>query len=563
MAPLLFVVAVAIRFLSPVGAARNQHVQTHHGPRIQARLPLLPYPAEVKVAASDAKPFELKPGVAISIGEGIDKDGLTVTMLKDLLNSASKGNGSGAGGKSAFMEASALGSISLRLAGNASAGSTDEQGYKLRISDKTVELEAPSPAGLFYGAQTLRQLASEGSSRHLPAATISDSPRFVWRGLHLDVSRHFFTADQVKQLLNVMSLYKMNRFHWHLTDDQGWRLPVESYPKLTSVGGKGKAYTKEEIKDVVAYALERSIEVVPEVDVPGHVQAALFAYPDLGNSDIEDWQAPEDVMQEWGISDYTLAPSNASLDFLGKVFDTLAELFPSKIVHMGGDEVRLGQWSQSKAADAFLAQGSGDEAGRGNNSIFIQRVEDRGMKVAKVFNKKLVDLVKSRGRKVAAWDEAQHTGSFPDDGIVMAWNSEQELSSAVQAGRPAINANIGVLYFDHAQGSSEPVSQGGCTSWQGVYSYELMPADLTKAQEKLVLGAQGQLWSEYFPNWTHVEYMAHPRSLALAEKAWTPKGGISSEAEFEVRLRKRLGDLDALGVKYRKLTTDGCSSNLK
>merc|ERR1719433_600488 len=329
----------------------------------------------------------------------------------------------------------------MALSGEASAGTTAEQGYNLNITDEAVVLEAPTPEGLFYGVQTLRQLISteEGAAAAtLPAVTISDAPRFVWRGLHLDVSRHFFTADQVKSLLDTMSLYKLNRFHWHLTDDQGWRLPVDAYSKLTEIGGEGQAYTKEEIQDVVAFAQARHIEVVPEVDVPGHVEAALAAYPELGNSDIPDWKAPEGPMTQWGISDYTLAPSNATWAFLEKVYDTLTELFPSKLVHTGGDEVRTGQWGRSAAAHAYvsLLEGAGGDAGQ---------------EVAKLFSSKMNEMLKARDRRVIAWNEAQHTGSFPDDGIVVAWTSVSEAVTAVQAGRQAINADIGVFYFDHAQ----------------------------------------------------------------------------------------------------------------
>jgi len=350
-------------------------------------------------------------------------------------------------------------------------------------------------------------------------------------------------------LLDTMSLYKLNRFHWHLTDDQGWRLPVDAYSKLTEVGGGGQAYTKEQIQDVVAFAQSRHIEVVPEVDVPGHVEAALAAYPELGNSDIPNWKAPEGPMTYWGISDYTLAPSNATWTFLETVFDTLTELFPSKLVHTGGDEVSRGQWDQSAAAQAYMSL---LEGGRGS----------AGEQVAKLFSSKMVEMLNARKRKVAAWDEAQHTGSFPDDGIVFAWNSVEEAVEAVKAGRPAVNADINVLYFDHKQAmSGEPQDQGGCSSWQNVYNYDPMPEALASHPEetqKLILGAQGQLWSEYFPNWTHVEYMAHPRSLALAERTWTPAAAIKGEEEFEGRLRQRLVDLEQRGVNYRALG-GGCS----
>jgi len=324
---------------------------------------------------------------------------------------------------------------------------------------------------------------------------------------------------------------------------------VEDYPKLTQVGGQGKAYTKDEIKDVVAHATARHIEVIPEIDVPGHVEAALAAYPELGNADVPDWEVPTGPMKRWGISPYTLAPKNATWTFLSKVYDTVAELFPAKIVHIGGDEVSTGEWSQSPAAKA-----AGTAAASASTSL-AERGE-AAQEVAQLFNRKIVDFLKAKGRRAGAWDEAQHTGNFPSDGIVYAWNSAQEATAAAEAGRQTVVADIQVLYFDHAQAEQgEPANQGGCSSWEDVIQYEIMPEGLSEAAQKLVLGAQGQLWSEYFPKWEHVEYMAHPRSLALAERTWSPraKDGKPDAQEFKGRLTQRLADLDQLGVNYRKL----------
>lgn len=512
-----------------------------------ARLPLVPYPAEVKMGQLGAKPFELRKDSAISVGEGIPEDHLSVVNLRALKAAAGKA-GQGAG-------------ISLKLVQGAEAGSAAAEGYRLHISDGGVELESPSLAGLFYGVQTMKQLATQGkgSSAHWPAAVIKDAPRFVWRGMHLDVSRHFFSAIEVKRLLDVMALYKLNHFHWHLTDDQGWRLPVDGYPELLTVGAHNKAYTKDEVKDVVAYAAARHIEVVPEVDVPGHVEAALAAYPDLGNLDVEGREAPKTPRMQWGVSMYTLAPSNATWQFLGKVYDSLAELFPASVVHIGGDEVMKTEWGQSKAAKVLLQTG---EAARLLQTGEASSAEEANMapqdKVAKLFARKINQLLVKRGRRVAAWDEAQHEEGFPSDGIVMAWRDAGEAELAAQAGRQVVVADQAKLYFDHAQAKdNEPASFGYCSSLANVYGYDPMPQNLTQTQQKLVLGAQAQLWSEYFPKWDHVEYMAHPRSLALAERLWTPTSNIQGMSEFSGRLAQRLWDLEHLGVNYRRVSKGG------
>jgi len=547
----LLVVGLFAAALSPTEGSRAL-LRTHtalRGPEksetTEARLPLLPYPAELKLAPEGSKSFSLQADTAITLGEGVEKDDPAAASLRDVLKEF--------GGKD-----KSAGAITLSLKGKAEEGSAAEQGYSLRITDKGVEVEAPSSQGLFYAVQTLRQLVprEKGATAGLRALNISDAPRFTWRGLHLDVSRHFFTAKEVKRLLDAMGLFKLNRFHWHITDDQGWRLPVEGYPKLTEVGGEGKAYTKEEIQDVVAHAQARHIDVIPEIDVPGHVQAALAAYPELGNSDVKGWVKPTEPMRSWGISQYTLAPNNKTWSFLTKVFDTVAELFPGKIVHMGGDEVMTSEWSQSKAAKAAAA--SMPQSTAALVEVDAEGGEESAQDVAMLFNSKMIGMLKGKGRRVGAWDEAQHTGNFPSDGIVFAWNSASEATAAVTEGRQAVVCDISVLYFDHAQSTgAEPSNQGGCSSWKSVYQYEIMPEGLKEDQQKLILGAQGQLWSEYMPNWTHVEYMAHPRSMALAEKTWSPQASLGNEEEFEVRLRERLGDLDKLGVSHRGLD-GGC-----
>jgi len=506
------------------------------GSSAKERLNLVPFPAEVATPPG-AKPFLLKKGSELSLGEGIPKDDLSVSLVKKLMaDVGEEGKGS---------------QINLRLSKN-----KDEkaEGYKLKVAHDGVDLEAPSLAGLHQGVQTLRQLAVPGekANANLPAVSIKDAPRFSWRGLHLDVSRHFFNASSVKRLLDVMSQYKLNSFHWHLTDDQGWRLPVDGYPKLLTVGGQNQAYTKEEVKDVVAYAKARHIKVVPEVDVPGHVEAALAAYPELGNMDIPNREAPTKPRVAWGVSQYTLAPTNATWSFLEKVYDTLGELFPDQVVHIGGDEVMTSEWGESKAAQGLFQQS--EESSLKGSALFYER-QHTEKQVGKLFETKIADMLKKRGRKAAAWNEAMETAGFPKDGIITAWSDASVVRRAINQSRQVIVADQGKWYFDHSQArSGEPTSFGGCSSLANVYEYNPMPQGLTAEQQKLVIGGQGQLWSEYIPTWKHAEYMAHPRSLALAERLWTPTQAIQSFAEFKTRVSNRLWDLEHAGVNYRRVT---------
>jgi hexosaminidase len=414
------------------------------------------------------------------------------------------------------------------------------EGYQLRVFGDGVVLKAPALAGLFYGAQTLKQLMSS-SDTDLARVTIEDTPRFAWRGLHLDVSRHFFTAEEVKRLLDTMAMFKYNRFHWHLTDDQGWRLPVQSYPKLTQIGaedshGTPKAYTADEIRDVVAYAAARHIEVLPEVDMPGHSAAAIAAYPELGNVDIPGWDPPPKPEQTYGVKNFVMSPSSASLSFMETTLSEVADLFPGSLVHIGGDEVPTEQWQESQMALAVQQQ-----EGLPNVQSF--------------FNKWASTILHSKQRTAVAWDEARKVGGLRDNAIIMAWRSADELRKAVREGRQVINADSSSLYFDHYQGpqAQEPKAICCLATLEQVYNYDPMPSGLTDQEQRLVIGGQGQLWSEYFPTWKHTEYMAHPRSLALAERLWTAPSQIANFDEFKQRLQERVHDLDVLGVNYRSI----------
>jgi len=353
------------------------------------------------------------------------------------------------------------------------------------------------------------------------------------------VSRHFFGADRVKSLLDVMASLKLNRFHWHLTDDQGWRLPVEGYPKLSTIGSHGVSdgfYTVEEILDVVRYAHERHIKVLPEVGSPGHATAAIAAYPEFGNDDVPNRTAPEGPWQEWGCSQYTLAPCRKTMDFLQDVFAQVTELFPDAMVHIGGDEVGRKEWSHSVLAETVR---------KALHLHFLQGY----------FTARCADMLRSQNATLVAWDEVLEAGGFPQDGIIMAWRNRDQVVKAASRGRRTVVAVQNKLYFDHYQGNenTEPEAFPGRTDLETVYKYDPMPMELSEKQKAFVLGGQGQLWTEYIESWEHLGYMAFPRTHAMAERLWTPNGQLASFDEFRSRLAARLQDLDRWGMSYRKL----------
>lgn len=546
----------------------EQHVKGHGSDR----LPLVPYPQKVELLDDTGGSFVLSHDTVIKAGPGIPEGDMSLVSLRQRIEDVLPRPGGSSPTKSG---PSSL--ISLDLVPREGA---DPESYKLSIRSGHAELTAPALQGLFYGVQTLRQLIPysmeqqeqpagrradllrtssftqiNGSdtveARALPAMVIEDAPALKYRGLMLDVGRHFFTADQVTKLLSTMASFKMNKFHWHLTDDQGWRLPVKDYPELTRKGagpryeGRRKMesgpnfegfYTEEDINRVVKHAADHHIEVIPEVDVPGHTAAAIAAYPELGNSDAAPPQGPT---HSWGVHAWTLAPTAKSTSFLQSVFGTVARLFPSKYVHVGGDEAPQDQW---RSASKRAKRGWDPEALRDRN-------------VQSFFNRKVGSILLELGKSMAGWDEVQAMPGLRNDTTIFAWRSEDELRKAVRDGRPVINADNGHLYLDHYQGPErrEPKAIGGFTSLAQVYAYDPVPEFVPEKDRHLVLGGQGQLWSEYFPDWERVEYMAFPRALALAERLWTSKKEIKGFHDFQKRLHPRLTDLKRWGVTFRNM----------
>lgn len=422
--------------------------------------------------------------------------------------------------------------------------------HSVVIRESGVTIIAPDAEGLFQGSRTLIQLL-DTDQPSIPCATITDHPRFQWRGMHLDVCRHFFPVEFVKKYIDLLARYKMNTFHWHLTDDQGWRIEIKKYPKLTEIGGwrsgsqvgpygrreydsisYGGYYTQEQIREVVAYAAARHITVVPEIEMPGHAMAALAAYPELGCTG-----GPYEVQKGWGVFEDVFCAGNDSMfSFMQNVLTEVMELFPSEIIHIGGDECPKESWKKCPKCQARMtAEGLKDE--HDLQSYFIQRIEQ---------------FVNSKGRKIIGWDEILEGGLAPN-AAVMSWRGTEGGVAAAQSGHFAVMSPGSHCYFDHYQGdpANEPLAIGGYTTVQKVYSYEPIPAELNAEQAKYILGAQGNIWTEYILTPEHVEYMALPRMLALAEVLWTPKEK-RNEADFIRRMEKELSWLEAIGVNASK-----------
>lgn len=443
----------------------------------------------------------------------------------------------------------------------------DAEAYRLTAGpDGGVEIRGGDAAGVFWGAQTLRQLLGPDAFRRAPVrpgtrpvlahGTVEDAPRFRWRGLMLDVARHFMPKDGVLRYLDLMAAHKLNVFHFHLTDDQGWRVEIRKYPRLTGTGSwrartkfghrasplweekpHGGFYTQDDIREIVAYAAERHIVVVPEIDVPGHSQAAIAAYPELGNTDVVDTTTLS-VWDSWGISPNVLAPTDTTLRFYEGVFEEVLELFPGEFVHVGGDECLKDQWRSSPAAQERIRElGLKDEDGL--QAWFIGHF-DRWLS--------------ARGRRLIGWDEILEGGLAPG-AAVSSWRGYAGGVAAARAGHDVVMCPEQQVYLDHRQdaGADEPVPIGYVRTLEDVYRFEPVPGELTPEEARHVLGTQANVWTEVMEDAARVDYQAFPRLAAFAEVAWSalPAPAERDFAGFERRMTAHYARLDALGVAYR------------
>ena len=436
----------------------------------------------------------------------------------------------------------------------------EAEGYLLTVSQKGVSIQGGSAAGVFYGIQTLRKAVKEGPIMN--PVVITDAPRFVWRGMHLDCSRHFFSVDFVKKFIDLLALHNMNRFHWHLTDDQGWRIEIKKWPKLISVGSKrsgtiigtnsdiddgipyGGYYTQEEARDIVRYAQERHITVIPEIDMPGHMLAALASYPELGCTG-----GPYQVGHYWGVYKDVLCVSNERVyQFVEDVLTEIMDIFPSEVIHIGGDETPTDKWLQCPRCQALQKQLPAPQ----------QAAEDFEPLTSKLsplqahFTKKVFDFLTSKGRRALGWDEI--LDGSPQDAMIMSWRGTKPGAKAAETGHDVVMTPTTYCYFDYQQVKDtqfEPSRCGGFIPIEKVYSLDPAPDSLSVTAREHILGAQANLWAEYMTNEAMVEYQALPRMSALSEVQWTQPERKDYEA-FKERLTRLTALFELYHYQYAK-----------
>ena len=439
-----------------------------------------------------------------------------------------------------------------------------DEGYRLDVTTEGVVIRAPKRAGLFFGLQTMRQLLPpaifrqarvEGIEWTLPCVSITDYPRFQWRGLMVDPARHFIPKSALLRFIDVMALHKFNTLQLHLTDDQGWRIEIRKYPKLTEIGAwrdetlignllhdtphkfdgrpHGGYYTQDDIREIVRYAADRHVTVVPEIEMPGHARAAIASYPELGCNPDQRLS----VRTIWGVCQDIFNPSDETIAFLQDVLVEVMELFPSTFIHIGGDEAVKDQWKASESVQARIRElGLADEEEL--QSWFIRQMDE---------------FLTRHGRRLIGWDEILQGGLAPG-ATVMSWRGMDGGIAAARKGHDVVMAPTSHTYFDYYQGppEDEPLAWGGLLPLETVYDFEPIPEELDKEQSRHILGAQGQLWGEYIPDERQLEYMAYPRACALAEVVWSPKEGRDYDG-FRQRLERHLERLKVLDVNYRPL----------
>ena len=459
---------------------------------------------------------------------------------------------------------------------------TNEEGYELKVTYNEIVISGKTSKGVFYGIQTLRQLmpasieTEDGSIAELviPAVSIKDNPRYSYRGMHLDVARHFFPVSFVKKYIDLIAMHKMNTFHWHLTEDQGWRIEIKKYPKLTEVGAwrngtivghhpgtsndqkvYGGFYTQEEVKEIVKYASERHVTVIPEIELPGHGGAAIASYPflscfpkeptkirsDIGSDKGKELQAngtPKIVYETWGVIDDVFCAGNEeTFQFLEDVLAEIIPLFPSQYIHVGGDECPKGNWERCPSCQKRIKE-EGLKDAHELQSYFIQRMEK---------------YINSKGKKLIGWDEILEGGLAPN-ATVMSWRGTKGGIEAAKQKHDVIMTPGHSCYFDHYQSKdkdNEPLAIGGMTSVEDVYAYEPTPEELTDDEQQYILGAQGNVWTEYMDTTEYVEYMILPRMTALSEVVWSSKESRNWD-DFQQRLNHLSNRFDALKLNYAK-----------
>lgn len=513
---------------------------------------IIPRPREI--AMNEGKPFLLNASTQIVYPQGNESLKRTASFLAEYIKDAT-------GNMPVISTATpAENYISLET------GNTADQpeGYRLVSDTEGITITGNTEAGTFYGVQTLRMAipaGREGRTVALPAATVTDSPRFKYRGVHLDVGRHFFPADSIKRFIDILALSKENTFHWHLTDDQGWRIEIKKYPKLTEIGSQrkhtvigrnsgeydgkpyGGFYTQDEIRDIVAYAGERFINIIPEIDLPGHMLAALSAYPEFGCTG-----GPYEAAATWGVFDDVLCAGNEqTMQFTEDVLSEVIDLFPSPYIHIGGDECPKTRWEKCPKCQARIHR-------EGLKADKEHRAEDR---LQSYVITRMERFVNGKGRRIIGWDEILEGGLAPD-ATVMSWRGMEGGTQAAREKHDVIMTPSSHLYFDYYQSldtENDPLAIGGYNPLERVYGFEPVPATLTEEEKKHIIGAQANMWTEYIPTFSQVEYMLLPRLAALSEVQWSlPEQ--KNYPDFLARLPRILDLYGQQGYNYAKHVYD-------
>ena len=521
------------------------------GVETTANYQVIPLPQEV--ALSQESPFNLNDGTIIAYPEHNELLKRNAEFLAEYISQST--------GRTLQTEALAPGSEApkgaITLGLDPAIG--NREGYVLTVKADRVTLNGQTENGVFYGIQTLRKsipAETKATSILLPAGSIQDEPRFSYRGMHLDVGRHFFPIEFVKKYIDLLALHNMNTFHWHLTEDQGWRIEIKKYPKLTEIGAwrdrtvigrnteeydntrYGGFYTQQQAKEIVKYAGERYITVIPEVDLPGHMLAALAAYPEMGCTG-----GPYEVCPRWGVFEDVLCIGNEkSMQFLEDVMAEIIDIFPSKYIHIGGDEAPRTRWEKCPKCQARIRT---EKLKADKNHTAEDRLQSYCMT-------RIEKLLNSKGRQIIGWDEILE-GDVAPNATVMSWRGSAGGIKAAQLGHDVIMTPNDYCYFDYYQSEDtrhEPFAIGGFVPLEKVYS--LNPtASLTEEQAKHILGTQANLWTEYIPTSEQVEYMVLPRMAALAEVQWT-KLEKKDYTNFTTRLAGLIGLYRRDGLNYRE-----------
>ena len=516
-------------------------------PTAQANYEVIPMPQSITLSNSDNQ-FVLHSGTLISYTSGNEDMARNAQFLQTYLTDQ-------LGYTLRIEPGIASEGIVLKL----NEGQASE-GYTITVDADRVLVEATSPAGIFYGIQTIRKAVpvEMGAVVGFPAGVITDAPRFAYRGAHLDVCRHFFSVDSVKTYIDMLVLHNMNKFHWHLTEDQGWRMEIKQFPKLTEIGSVrngtmirkdwnsndsiqyGGFYTQDECREIVKYAADRYITVIPEIDMPGHMVAAVTAYPELGCTG-----GPYEVRTIWGVSEELLCAGNEKVyDFVDKVLDEVMDVFPSKDIHIGGDECPKTEWEKCPKCQSKIKA-----LGLKKDDRFTAE-----QKLQAYFTKHVDDYLTKHGRNAIGWDEILE-GGVSENATVMSWRGESGGIEAARLKHRVIMTPNTYCYFDYYQSKdrdNEPFAIGGFLPIKHVYDYEPLPANLTPEEQSYIWGVQCNVWTEYIPTFSHVQYMMLPRGAALSEVQWSLPEAKDYEKFKNERLPRLIKIYELYGYNYSR-----------